>query len=601
MTDDPATARRCDRFAPIGDYGLVGDGRSVALIARDGSVDWWAVPRLDSTPPFAALLDPDGGGAIHLRPADPQARASRRYLRDSNTLETTWTTATGTVTVVDSLNSGNAGSLPWRELARRVEATAGEVEMRFTVAPGTGLGAWRPWAEDDPRGPLLHAGEVTMGVRCDDGVAVEVGRAEVTGRFTVADGRRVIVGIVAAHGEPLYLPDVAAIDSRVDLSVRGWQEWAEQVRAPQQRRDQVVRSALALKMLMSAPSGAIAAAATTSLPERVGGPKNWDYRFTWVRDAALTIEAMARCGLQEEVHAGVAWLLRAVRSNGPDIHVMYDLDGRLPGSERRAPVAGYRGSRPVRLGNSAAGQTQLGVYGDLFDTVCGWVFAGHVLDVATARQLADLADRCADVWQRHDAGIWELHQNRHYTSSKMNCWRALDAAARLADRGHITGPHGRWRQEADAIRSWVEQHCWSENKQAYTFYAGTEDLDASVLLGALFGFDRGPRMSSTIDALRAELGAGALIYRYSGMQEEEQTFLACAYWQVQALIRVGRVDEARELMAELDGTANDLGLLTEMATPGTGELVGNIPQALSHLALIGAATDLADAERRSPG
>ncbi|MBE7190610.1 glycoside hydrolase family 15 protein [Jatrophihabitans endophyticus] len=268
---------------------------------------------------------------------------------------------------------------------------------------------------------------------------------------------------------------------------------------------------------------------------------------------------------------------------------MYTLDGGLTQRTTNPPVPGYRRSRPVQIGNDATGQVQLGIYGDLFETVAGWVFAGHVLDTATSRELADLADRCADRWRHRDAGIWELHDAQHYTSSKMNCWRALTRAAELAEAGHISGPAGRWRAEADAVRGWIDEHCWSQRKQSYTFYAGTDHLDASVLLAAKFGFDRGARMSSTIDALRHELAAGPLLYRYTGADQEEATFVACAYWTVEALALVGRTDEADSLMRDLDGLGNDVGLLSEMAEPGSFALIGNTPQALSHLAHIGAA------------
>ena len=587
-----ASCRNSAGFAAIGDYGVLGDGHSIALVALDGSVDWWAVPRLDSAPAFAALLDPGRGGRLELRPTDIGATVTRRYLPHTNILETTFTTARGQVRVTDCLNSGNAGALPWTELARRVDGVDGEVEIEFLVAPGHGLGSWEPWCEHDDRGPVLHAGDLTMGVRASEGVDLRVSHAQVRAQFIVAEGERIVLGVVATEAEPLYLAGVDAIDARLDLTAANWRHWSTQVRWTGPGREQIVRSALALKTLMMARTGAIAAAATTSLPEQVGGAKNWDYRFSWIRDAALTIDALTACGLQEEVHAAVAWLLRTIRDNGPHVHVMYSLDGTVPTQSRHAPVPGYRHSQPVMIGNDAATQIQLGVYGDLFGTVAEWVFGGHVLDIATARELADLADRCADTWRHDDAGIWELQTSRPYISSKMNCWRALDAAARLADAGHIAGSATRWRHEAELIKAWVQQHGWSETKQAYVFYAGSDDLDASVLLGAKFGFDTGPRMSSTINAITTELAAGPLLYRYTGVDAEEQTFIACAYWRVQALVHVGRLAEAEKLMAQLDDVTSPLGLLAEMSTPDSGELVGNFPQALSHLALINAAAAL---------
>ncbi|MGI8882095.1 MAG: glycoside hydrolase family 15 protein [Jatrophihabitans sp.] len=601
MTKRSSAAHRDDLgFAAIGDYGVLGDGHSVALVALDGSVDWWAIPRLDSTPSFAALLDPVRGGRIELRPVDPDASVTRRYLPHTNIVETTYTCDSGQARVTDCLNSGNAGALPWTELARRIDGVNGSIELMFVVAPGDGLASWEPWCELDQRGPVLHAGDVTMAVRASACVELRVDHAQVSARFSITGGDRIVLAVLASEAEPLYLAGVDSIDARLDLTAANWRHWSTQVQWEGHGREQIVRSALALKLLMMARTGAIAAAATTSLPERIGADKNWDYRFSWIRDAALTIDALSACGLQEEVHAAVAWLLRTIRENGPDVHVMYGLDGTVPTGSRHAHVPGYKNSQPVMIGNDAASQVQLGVYGDLFGTVADWVFGGHVLDVATARELADLADQCADTWRHNDAGIWELQTNRPYVSSKMNSWRALDAAARLADAGHIAGSATRWRHEAELVRAWVEEHGWSETKRAYIFYAGSDDLDASVLLGAKFGFDVGPRMASTIDAITTELGTGALLYRYTGVQAEEQTFIACAYWRVQALVHVGQIKEAEKLMAELDDVASPLGLLAEMSAPGSAELVGNFPQALSHLALINAAAALRAARAPHP-
>ena len=594
-----AGLRDPDGYAALGDYGVLGDGRGVALVALDGSVDWWAAPHLDSAPAFAALLDPGRGGRIQLRPRGQDAAAEHCYVAHGNQLQTVFTTAAGRVRVTDSLNTGNAGALPWSELARQVDGLAGAVELELVVQPGDGLGAWQPWTERERDAAVLHAGGLTLAVRAQRGLELTVHHDRIEACFTVAADARVVLGVVAAENDPLYLCDIEAIEQRITTTADSWRHWCGQVRWAGEGRERIVRSALALKTLIMARTGAVAAAATTSLPERVGGPKNWDYRFSWIRDAALTIDALAELGLHEEVHAAVAWLLHAIRENGPDVHVLYTLDGQLPEQMRRPPAPGYRHSQPVSLGNRAVGQRQLGVYGDLFGTVADWVFGGHVLDVRSARELSDLADQCADNWRRDDAGIWELTADRAYTSSKMNCWRALDAAARLAEAGQLTGTGHRWRGEAELIRRWVREHCWSGRKHAYTFYAGTEDLDASVLLGAEFGFDRSQRMSSTIDALTAELGAGPLLYRYTGAYQEEETFVACAYWRVHALACVGRLDEGRQLIRELDELVpSPLGLMAEMSVAGTGELLGNLPQALSHLAHIRAASALRRAETK---
>lgn len=589
-------ARDDDGYAAIGDYAVLGDGRSVALVAGDGSIDWWAVPVLDAQPAFAALLDPAAGGSLCLAPADGTVE-HRRYLPGTNVLETVWRTESGRVRITDSLNTGVAGRLPWTELGRRIDGLEGDVDLEFRVRPGTALGAVSPWAEITHRGPVLHVGTTTLAVRVDPSVEVRADDTGVRGRLTVSAGARTLLAVVAASDQPLYLPDLAAIDARIDTTIDGWRRWSDLLDWDGPDRDRILRNALALKLLVQASSGSIAAAGTTSLPERIGGPKNWDYRFCWVRDASLTVDALMQCGFQEEVHAAVAWLLGAIRRDGPQLHVMYTLDGAVPETAHHARVPGYRGSRPVQVGNDASGQLQLGIYGDLFGTVQAWIDNGHVLDVDSARQLADLADRCCDMWFHPDAGIWELHENRHYTISKIGCWRALQRAANLADRGHLAGPDHRWRHEAGRIRHWIDQNCWSPERSAYTFYAGTDQLDASVLLGARFGYDSGPRMSTTVDAVRAELGRGPLMYRYSGVEPEEGCFIACSYWAVEALAATGRRAEAQSLMGQLDtvfARTSPLGLLGEMADPVTGEMIGNLPQALSHLALINAATVLRD-------
>ena len=270
--------------------------------------------------------------------------------------------------------------------------------------------------------------------------------------------------------------------------------------------------------------------------------------------------------------------------------MFYSLDGTVADQEAELDIPGWRHSQPVRSGNSAAGQTQLGTYGDLFDTIGRYCAEGHLIDTATGRTLADLADRCCDRWRSPDSGIWELNTRQNYTISKIGCWVALDRAAHLAESGQIPNPHiQRWRSGAEEIRAWVNAHCWSEAKSAYTFYAGTDDLDAAVLLAGRTGFERGPRLASTIDAISSELGRGPLLYRYSGVDREEGAFVACSFWMVDALVRTDQIGRARRLMDDTVALANSVGLLSEQIDPDTGAFLGNLPQGLSHLALINAA------------
>jgi GH15 family glucan-1,4-alpha-glucosidase len=344
----------------------------------------------------------------------------------------------------------------------------------------------------------------------------------------------------------------------------------------------------------------MAAAPTTSLPEKIGGDRNWDYRFAWVRDSSFALDALLRIGRFELVHSSLRWLLDAVERTHPRLNVLYDLDGGVPDSCVELPLPGYRGARPVRAGNAASSQIQLGCYGDLLETVWLYVQDGNELGPEVAQRIAEVASFVCRIWVKYDSGIWELDDLQQYTTSKMGCWVALDRALKLAERGVIpNGDAGAWRRERDRIRDFVEERCWSHTRRSYTFYAGTDGLDASVLLAARTGFadPKGERMAGTIEAIRRELAEGPFVHRYTGAQEQEGAFLACSFWLVQALARAGRVDEATELMDQAVELSNDVGLFSEQIDPRSRELLGNFPQALSHLALIDAAGAVEDMRR----
>ena len=579
---------RIDGWAPIGRYAVIGDGRTVALIAEDGRIDWWPLPALDSPPVFAALLDPEHGGHLQLQP-DDEYTVSRQYVGESNVLETTFTTSTGTVRITDALTLHNAGRLPWTELVRRIDGLTGTVPMRWAIRPGTRFDTAQPWAEHRQDTVLLHCGDQHLALRAYDIGTPQTEARAVTGRFTTTAGSRALLAVAASDDAPVYLPDRSQLENRLDTTVEQWHAWAEGITYDGPWRAAVHRSALTMKLLQYEPTGAIAAAATTSLPERIGGDKNWDYRYMWIRDASYTIDALLRLGLHAEVQAAFTFILRCARSTAPDLKVFYSLDGTVPDTQQNLDAPGYRNSRPVRSGNRAASQTQLGTFGDLFDAVWRYTEAGHALDPPTGRLIADLADRCCDLWHTPDAGLWELHTNRHYTVSKMGCWVALDRALRLCEAGQLAVTHaGRWRSERDTIHAWVNEHCWSATKQAYTFYAGTDDLDAAVLLAGQNGFDRGERLTGTIAAIRRELTDGPLVYRYTGMQDTEGAFLACSFWLASALAALGRTEEAATQMDATLGLAGDLGLFAEQIA-SDHSMLGNTPQALSHLALVNAA------------
>lgn len=590
---------RRNGYVDLRSYAAIGDGRTVALISHDGSVDWYPIPDLDSAPAFARLLDAEHGGCIELCP-DERFEVERKYLPGTNILQTTYTTASGRVQVTDSLNLGSTGRLPWNELARAVEGLEGTVAMRWRVAPGTMFNTVSPWVDVTAHKPVLRASEVSVGV-CGEHVGEsKVEEQQISGSFRTTPGSQHLLAVVATHSEPLRLPTPREIRKNLEMTRETWLRWGDLLESDGPYGEEVQRSALVLKLLSHSPSGSVAAAATTSLPENMAGTKNYDYRFAWIRDATYALQALLQLGEQEDVHAQVSWLLRLVRAQVPNLHVLNRLDGEVPETRMTEyDVPGWRGTGPVVAGNAAADQLQLGVYGDVFDVAHRYVAGGNVLDTATARMLADLADAICDVWRRPDSGMWELPEHRHYTSSKMGCWHGLDCAVRLAEDGYIPGCVDRWRAERERIRAWIDTECWSEQRGAYIWYPGTQELDASVLLHAMTGFDRGPRMKTTIAALRQELGRGPLMYRYSGVDAEEGAFVACSFWTVAALTTVGQREQAVELMDRMVALANDLGLFTEMIDPEDYSFLGNFPQALSHLAVLNAALALRDHDNES--
>ncbi|MDX7952464.1 glycoside hydrolase family 15 protein [Lichenihabitans sp. Uapishka_5] len=589
---------------PLQDYAALGDGRSVPLVAPNGAITWWCVPNLDSEPLFDALTDPVSGGHFTLAPTIP-FRSERRYRQDSNVLETLYTTEGGVARVTESLNSTLAGRLPWCELARRIEVLSGAMTLRAELVFGTRGDTVSPWLQANQNGCIFHVGPVLGLVRLSDAMRVVTQEDRtIVAEATLHQGQRALVAVIAGEDQPLALPPIEDIDNRIDISDAAWRGWAEGLHYEGPHRDAVRRSALILKLLLFSPTGAIAAAATTSLPERIGGDKNWDYRYAWVRDAGYTLNAFLRLGVLPESQAAFQWLISRLGVTGPK--VCYRLDGGPVPPVLTTEAPGYRGSRPVVVGNQAATQHQHGIYGDIFEAAALFVERGNVLDQRSAWVLAGLADECAERWRMKDSGIWELSDLQHYTMSKISAWQALARAVTLAEGGHLPATYAaRWSRERDRIAAWVDQHCWSERKKAYTFFAGTERLDASLVLAVRFGFDGPDRLSSTLDAIRAELshkpwlGHSPWLYRYSGAEKEEGCFLACTFWLVEAYAALGRADEARALMNEaLAALPGGIGVLSEMVDAASGDLIGNTPQGLSHLALIHAAVQLRDGKER---
>jgi GH15 family glucan-1,4-alpha-glucosidase len=598
--NDETPVNRVDGYAPIGDYAAIGDGRTLALVARDGSVDWLPLPTIDQEAAFGALLDAERGGRCSVSPVD-EFDVVRRYLPHTNVLETTFTTGTGRLRVTDALTLQDGGVLPWVELARRVECVEGAVRVRWSVEPRFGFARETTRIEKLGDAPVAIGKRLLLAVRAW-GIGEPVhGASSVSGTVDLAAGDSGLLVCLAVDREPFPEPTRDEVEARSQSTADAWKRWVRRRTYDGPWPKQVERSALALKLLVYGPSGAMAAAGTTGLPERIGGERNYDYRFCWVRDTAFALDALGALGYREQVHGTLSWLLDATAATHPRLQPLYALDGSVPRSQEDLPLEGYRGSRPVRRGNKAATQLQLGSYGDLLETVWHYVNHGNVLDPDTGRRIAECADLVCEIWRNEDAGLWELDEHRHYTISKMGCWLALTRATQLAGMGQVPGGNAaRWSATAERVRAFVETRCWSSRLRSYTFYADSDALDCAVLLAARFGYadTRPERMNSTIDALlREQRAGGPLFYRYSGMASEEGAFLACSFWMVTALAKTGRVSEAHELMEELLPYANDVGLWSEECDPDTRELLGNFPQALTHLSLINAAAAIAAAQK----
>jgi GH15 family glucan-1,4-alpha-glucosidase len=575
----------------------------VALVASDGSIDWLCLPDLDSPTVFATVLDAARGGSFRLAPAG-QFTTERRYVPETNVLETTFVAEEGVVRLTDAMLLPGDGLSPARELARRVEGLSGRVPMRWRVEPRFDYGSRTPRLGRRGATPVATDGRQAIALSSWAAGKPTVDTSSISGDFVSRQGETALLVLSGAHQEPLILPRRADVESRLEATVAFWRDWAAARAYGGPWKEAVTRSALALKLLIHAPSGAIAAAPTASLPEQIGGERNWDYRFCWVRDSAFTLEALMQLGCPSEADAFFWWLLHASQLTHPRLRVLYRLDGGARAQETELDLTGYCDSQPVRVGNGAVDQSQLDVYGDLLQTAWLYGRAANGLDRETGRRLAETADLVCEIWRQPDCGIWEVRSEpRHFTHSKMMCWVALDRAVRMAEAGWLPQGHtARWEAEAARIRDFVETRCWSDELGAYVRSADSRELDASVLLGALMDY-RGahdPQMIATIDALRRELGRGSLLYRYSGedgLRGGEGTFLCCSFFLVDALARAGRVDEAAEMMEELVGLANDVGLYAEQVDSETGAFLGNLPQGLVHLSLINAAVSLDKAER----
>lgn len=590
------TARR----VPIGDYGLIGDTRSAGLVAPDGSIDWWCAPRFDDPPIFGRLVGGDEAGWFSLGPNEAAAVAGRAYRRDTVTLANTWTVPGGELELADSLVAEVEGRfLPATVLVRQLTARGRAVRVLLHLAPRFGYDRQPPRRVRNRAGALVCEGRDIVIAVTSDGPTVETDRPV---DFEVHPGQPVTIVVTAASRSMLIVVPPALAVSEVARDEAGWRSWAAGIRAAD-HREEVVRSLMTLRLLTYSPSGAPVAAPTTSLPEWIGGGRNWDYRYAWPRDASIGIAAFLAVGKPQEARGFLAWLLHASRLSRPHLPVLFTLDGRPgPAEQELDGWPGYAGSRPVRVGNGAARQHQLDGYGWVLDAASLLTDAGHHLYGETWRAVAAFADQVAATWTAPDAGIWEKRaEPSHHVHSKLMAWLALDRAARIAAaRGDPRWRRTqRWIAAKDALAEDIRSRGFDPVQGAYTAAYGTTELDAAVLVLPVLGIEPAlsPRVTGTVDAIRRRLSAGGpLLYRYppgtDGLAGGEGAFLPCSFWLVQALARTGRTEEAVALFEELLTLGGPLGLYGEEMDPVTGEHLGNYPQALTHAALVQAALSL---------
>ena len=585
----------------IGDYGFLSDCHGAALVARDGSVDWWCVPRFDSPSVLGRLLDP-GAGHWTLHPA-AEHQTERHYVDSTLAVRTTFRTDTGEVTVTDALGleagarGHQIGLRSPHVLLRHVAGIGGTVDMVSELAPRMEYGRTEPHLRTTPNGVEARGGPVCL--RCSGPVTWSCGEGVARAAFSVAAGEEMELRL-AYHPSFGISPAAQALPATVADTVDGWQSWA----AMHDGYDgafasEVRRSSLVLQGLTYGPSGAVIAAATTSLPERLGGDLNFDYRFAWLRDFSLTLRALWVAACPSEPERLFDWFaIAAGRDTGQLVQIMYGVEGERDLTERSLEhLAGYRDSTPVRVGNDAWQQNQLDVLGEIVDSAHLLGDLLQDLSGPVGDMLVALADRAADGWKEPDAGMWEARDaERHYTSSKVMCWVALDRAVQLAPRLGSSADPTRWATARDAVRTAVLEQAWSEQAGAYTGAFGSDQLDASVLLLPVVGFlpADDERMTATVQAVQRVLGDADLVRRWPS---DPSGFLICTYWLIECLAMSGQVQQARQWFRRATGHANDLGLMSEEADPRTGEMLGNFPQAFSHVGLINAAWRITQADR----
>ena len=596
-------------YQPIENYGIIGDLHSVALVGMDGSIDWLCLPSFDSPSVFAAILDDENGGRFKIAPTSDNVTPKQLYWPDTNVLITRFFTPEGVAEVTDympihvSMN-GHGG----HQLIRRIKVVRGEMNFRMECSPAFNYARDDHKTEITEGGAFFRSGQVSLGLATDVTLQAEGNRA--VAEFSLREEQMAVFVLreIEAGADRGFSLSEREEEELFAQTVEYWRRWLSQCTYTGRWREMVQRSALTLKLLTYEPTGAIVAAPTTSLPEGVGGERNWDYRYTWIRDAAFTLYGLLRIGFTEEAEGFMGWLEDRCYEPKSDglLQLMYGIDGRTDLTEETLDyLEGYRGSRPVRIGNGAYDQLQLDIYGELMDAVYLYNKYGDPIWYELWTHLRALIDWVCDNWQRKDEGIWEVRSGQqHSVYSKLMCWVALDRALRLADKRSFPADRERWLKVRDEIYEEIMEKGWSPERKAFVQSYGGDTLDASSLIMPLVFFvaPKGPRMLSTLDAINRPpkddgLVSNGLVFRYDvqksadGLMGEEGTFNLCTFWLVEALTRAGRLEEARLIFEQMLGYANHLGLYAEEIGP-SGEALGNFPQAFTHLALISAAFNL---------
>jgi GH15 family glucan-1,4-alpha-glucosidase len=592
---------------PLESYGLIGDGYTAALVSRAGSIDWCCLPRLDSGACFARLLDAERGGFCSIAPAEA-FEVERDYDDGTLVLTTAFRAGDGEVRLVDAFLVDPEAGATDRRLLRVLEGVRGEVEMDVHLSPRFDYGEVRPWIRRAAeRQWCVFGGDDALTVAGD--LALEPdGEHDLRCRVTVGPGDRLRLWL--AYGRPEVLeadpptpPGPDELDEALEATRESWRSWCRSGGDAAHDLPRVQRSALMLKALANPATGAIAAAATTSLPETPGGERNWDYRYSWIRDSAFAVRSLAEVGYEAEADAFRRFVQRTAAGHADELQVLFGVGGERRLAEQELALSGYRGAAPVRAGNGAAGQLQLDAFGELTGLTWRWHRRGHSPDDDFWGFLVSLVDRAAERWSEPDAGLWEWRgEPLHFVHSKALCWSALHRGLTLAEECGRDAPTERWARTRDEIAAAIETEGYDGDRGIYVQAFGRDELDGALLLLPVSGYVAwdDPRMVRTTDAVRDELGAGdGLLFRYrrdDGLGGEEGAFLACSFWLAECLARQGRADEARTAFDAGVATANDLGMFSEEWDPNEHTMLGNLPQALTHLAHISAAVALREAE-----